>query len=335
MRLKFNQLDLHLKNALAPIYLITGDEPLQLNEASDAIRYRAKQQSFENREIFSVDAGFEWHELTFSAQSLSLFADKKLIDLRISSTKIGVEGSKTLIHYCQHLPDETLLLITIPKLTVSTLKSKWCQAIDKQGAIIQIWTLSGQDLLQWLQQRSQKRGLNINDSALTVLASRIEGNLLAASQEIEKLYVLYGHEPISKTMIEQIVADNSRFDVYQLVDCLLTGKIKRFTHILNHLKEEGIAPSIIIWALAREVRLLIQIKSALEKGTQKEQVFQQHHVWDKRKQLINQAMTRINPQQLQHALFLNAHADQQVKGQQQGDCWETFLAICLLFIKTN
>jgi len=330
MRLKLAQLEMAL-NMLSAVYLVTGDEPLQSGEAADAIRKSAKQAGYATREIFSVETGFEWNELAVAANSLSLFADKKLIDLRLPSGKPGAEGAKALSAYCQRLPEDTLLLITSPKLTTATLKSKWCQSIDNAGAIIQIWPLEGKDLIQWLQQRAQKRGLHIAPDGIRVLASRIEGNLLAASQEIEKLYILYGESAISRQAVEEVVTDSARFDVFKLTDCVLAGRMTRAIKILNGLKAEGIAAPVVLWALAREARLLFNIKAALKQGQNKELVFKNNHLWDKRKQLVNTALSRMNNQQLQQVLLLSAKTDRQIKGQEKGDCWETLLSICLLF----
>ncbi len=192
MRIRPEQLNAALQKGLAPVYFISGDEPLQLGEMADAVRKAARQAGFETREIFSADTGFEWNELAVSADSLSIFADKKIIDLRLPSGTPGTEGSKALITYCERLPEDTLLLITAGKLASASLKTRWFQALDKAGCVIQVWPLEGQDLIRWLQQRMQSRGLQAEAEGLRTLAARIEGNLLAAAQEIEKLYVLYG-----------------------------------------------------------------------------------------------------------------------------------------------
>jgi len=316
---------------LSPVYFVTGDEPLQQGEVADAIRLAAKKAGYLTREVLSVDAGFEWGELAVAADSMSLFADKKLIDLRLPSGKPGTEGAKALIDYCQRLPDDTLLLITSAKVTGATLKTKWCQALDQAGAIVQVWPLEGGALIQWLQRRAQKRGLQIAPEGIKLLASRIEGNLLAAAQEIEKLYILYGEEPISKSAVEQVVADSARFDVFKLTDCVLAGRKSRAIKILNGLKAEGIAAPVVLWALARETRMLININTAIAQGQNKELVLKNNRLWDKRKQLVNAILGRINSQQLQEILQLCAKTDRQIKGQQQGDCWETLLQLCMLF----
>jgi DNA polymerase-3 subunit delta len=281
--------------------------------------------------VFSVETGFEWGELQVSADSLSIFSDKKLIDLRIPSGKPGVEGSKAMVRYCQRLPEETILLITAAKIDKASLKTKWFQVLDEAGVVVQVWPLEGADLLQWLQRRAQKRGLHIEGGGIKALAVRVEGNLLAASQEIEKLYILHGNSAISKPMVEEAVVDNARFDVFKLTDCVLSGRTGRVVKILNGLKAEDVAAPVVVWALAREIRLLIQIQIELKQGQNKPAVFKKHRVWDKRQHLVISALSRMKKETLRDALTLVSKADRQVKGQELGDCWETLLIICLAF----
>ncbi len=331
MRLRAEQIESALEKQLAAIYLISGDEPLQSGEVADCIRLAAKKNEFTTREILTVEKGFEWNELKIAAHSLSIFADKKLIDLRIPTGKPGIDGGKALKEYCQRLPENTLLLITTAKLEKSVLKTKWFQAIEHAGVVIQIWPLDGGDLIQWLQRRAQKRGLNIDPQGIKLLASRIEGNLLAASQEIEKLYILHGTTHISRQAVEEAVADSTRFDVFKLTDCVLAGRLNRAIKIINGLKAEGIAAPIVLWALARETRMLINMKTALQQGQNKENVFKQYRLWDKRKHLVNTVLSRLQLKDLQNILMLGAKADRQIKGQEKGDYWETLFSLCLLF----
>lgn len=333
MRLKPEQLEGVLKKNLSAIYFLTGDEPLQMGEAADAIRLAAKTVGYTTREICSVGSGFEWYELAETAHAMSIFADKKIVDLRMPTAKPGNEGAKALCRYCQRLSEETLLLITAPKLDKASQQTKWFQAIEQAGVVVQIWPLEGADLIQWLQQRAQKRGLTIAPDAIKALASRVEGNLLAAAQEIEKLYILHGSTVISKQVVEEAVADSSRFDVFKLTDCILAGRFNRVTKILTGLKAEGTAAPIIVWALAREARLLINIKIALNQGENKEVAFKKNRLWDKRKQLVNAALSRMNMTDFQQVLLLSSKADRQIKGQETGNFWETLLSACWVFCK--
>lgn len=326
MRLNLTQLTKSLNNGFAPIYLISGDEPLQAGEATDSIRLTAKKAGYLNREIFSVEGHFDWNQVTLAADSLSIFADKKIIDLRVPSGKFGTEGANIISDYCQNPPLDTILLINTAKLAASALKSRWFKAIEKTGVVIQVWSLVGQDLIAWLQQRASKRGLQIDLEAVKILASRTEGNLLAAAQEIEKLYVLYGTTHLTTQQVQNVVADSSRFDVFNLTDALLAGQLNRAIRILHGLQDEDIAVPVVLWALSRELRCLFELKVA----TNKEQVFRKYQIWDKRKQGLNKALQRLEISTLQHAFHLSAKADRQSKGQQTGDSWETLLQICLL-----
>ena len=331
MRLNLAQLKGHLNRDLKPIYLITGDEPLQKGEAGDNIRLTAKNAGYLNREIFSVEGNFNWNQVSLAADNLSIFADKKIIDIRIPSAKLGIEGAKMITEYCQQPADDTLLLISMAKLTSASLKSRWVKAIEKIGVVIQVWSLTGQDLMPWLQQRLSQRGLQLDQTGIKILASRVEGNLLAASQEIEKLYVLYGKGSLTSAQVQAVVTDSSRFDVFNLTDAVLSGRVNRAIKIFHGLQAEGIVAPVVLWALTRELRCLLELKTA----TNKEQIFRKHHIWDKRKQLMNKALMRLNLIDLQQAVILSAKADRQIKGRQSGDNWETLLEVCLQLLSVN
>jgi len=331
MRLKPEQIAAALQKGLAPVYFISGDEPLQLGEMADAVRAAARKEGYDSREVLVADSSFSWNELTESAGSLSIFADKKIIDLRLPSGTPGADGSKALIAYCERLPEDTLLLITAAKMAGASLKARWFQALDKVGCVVQVWPLEGQDLIRWLQQRMQRRGLQAETEGTKILASRIEGNLLAAAQEIEKLYVLYGEGRLSNQQISDAVADSSRFDVFKLMDSVLAARVGRIFKILSGLQAEGVAAPVVLWALTREARVLIKIKQALAQGQNRAVVFKNNQIWDKRQQLVSDALNRLGDSDLNSILTLSAKADRQIKGQQQGEPWETLLAVCLMF----
>jgi DNA polymerase-3 subunit delta len=335
MRLKPEQLGAALQKELAPVYFISGDEPLQMGEMADAVRAAARKAGYDSREVLVADSGFSWNELMETAGSLSIFTDKKIIDLRLPTGAPGTEGAKALTDYCERLPEDTLLLMTSAKLAGASLKSRWFQALDKVGCVVQVWPLEGQDLIHWLQKRMQRRGLQAEAEGLRILASRIEGNLLAAAQEIEKLYVLYGSGRLSNRQILDVVADSSRFDVFKLMDSVLAAKAGRILKILSGLRAEGVAAPVVLWALTREARVLTRIKQALAQGQSKALVFKNNQIWDKRQQLVSDALGRLDESGLNSILTLSAKADRQIKGQQQGDPWETLLAICLKFASAD
>ena len=333
MLLKAEQLPASLAKKLAPIYLISGDEPLQSGEAADAVRLAAKNSGYDNRELLTVDAHFSWVDFIQAANAMSIFSDKKIIDLRLPSGKPGMEGSKALISYCERLPEDTLLLITAGKLEKNATKSKWVMTLEKHGVIIQVWPLEGKDLVEWIQKRMQRKGLSTNKQGQRLIATRVEGNLLAANQEIEKLYVLYGPATLTTQQIEEVVADASRYDVFNLVNAALSGRVERVNKILLGVRHEGIAAPIVLWALTREIRSLISIQQQLQAGQPRNAVFMKHRVWDKRQKLVSHALSKLSRQNLLNALLLAAKTDRQIKGEQAGDCWESLLEISLMLAK--
>jgi DNA polymerase-3 subunit delta len=332
MRLKSEQLTSALQKSLSKVYLFHGDEPLQIGELADEVRQAAKCAGFLQREIFSSDTGFEWSEITTASQSMSIFGDKKVLDVRVPSANFGNEGGKTLISYCEKLPDDTVLLVTCGKLNTAGMKTRWFEAVDKVGITIQVKPLEGDELLQWLQHRLQQRDLNTDRAGLALLAERVEGNLLAAAQEIEKLYVLYGAGSLTYQQIFDVVADSSRYDVFKLIDALGAVNVNRIFKVLAGLQAEGIAPPVVLWALMREARILCKVKIELAEGKSRDIVFRNNQIWDKRVGFVEKAVKRLSHQQLFEILTLCAKADRQAKGQESGDVWETILAICLLFV---
>jgi DNA polymerase-3 subunit delta len=325
MRLRFDQLPQQLQKGLLPCYLLSGDEPLQMGEAADGIRAAARTADYATRTVFEVDAHFKWGELMAEADSLSLFSDKKVIDLRIPSGKPGTEGSKNLVAYAERPPPDTLLLITMPKLERSQLSGKWVKALDKLGALIQIWPIEGRNLLQWLEQRMHSRGLVPEREVVGMLAERVEGNLLAASQEVDKLLLLQGPGPVTAEQLLEASSDSARFDVFKLVDAALMGNAARCIRILQGLRAEGVAEPVVLWALARETRLLAGIRSEVDGGRTIQQVLQNRRdVWDKRRPLVSKGVSRLNLPRLQRLLQTCALADRAIKGRAQEDPWLLF-----------
>ncbi len=330
MRVNLGQLDRALKN-LVPVYLVSGDEPLQLNEAADAIRAAGKEAGYASREIFTVDSHFNWNEFMAIAASGSIFSEKKIIDLRFSTATPGQAGGKMLIEWCQQANPDYLLLITLPKIDKKSQQTRWFQAIDKAGVVLQIWPIQGRDLIPWLTQRATKLGIHLQPQAVKSLAVRVEGNLLAAAQEIEKLYVLYGSTDIDVDKLEAAVGNSARFDVYSLTQPLFAGKLRRVDKILQGLKAEAVAPPVIVWALAKELRILMRILTGLRHGEAKSAIYRELGLWEQRQREIEALLPALQLNTLYQALTLSAKADRQIKGQERGDYWETFLSIAALF----
>jgi DNA polymerase-3 subunit delta len=269
MKLAPAQLAKHLQGSLAPVYVISGDDPLLCQEAADAIRSAARQQGFDERQVFSADANFDWGTLLQAGASMSLFAEKRLLELRLPSGKPGDKGAAALIEYCSRPAEDTLLLISLPKLDGSAQKTKWGKALveGQDTQFIQIWPVDAAQLPQWIRQRLSQAGLSAQQDAVELIAARVEGNLLAAAQEIEKLKLMAEGGQITVETVQAAVADSARFDVFGLVDAVLNGEAAHALRMLEGLRGEGVEPPVILWALARELRLLANLSLQYSQGT--------------------------------------------------------------------
>lgn len=329
MKLNFNQLNSQLEKQLQPVYFLSGDEPFQLDEAARLIRDTAKSQGYTEREVYHVDRSFDWDQLVHSAGSMSLFAERKVIEVRIPGGKPGDKGSKALVAYTQQLPEDNLLLIVSGKLDSSQTRSKWFKALDAVGATLAVWPLDIQQLPAWLKQRMQHRGLQPTEDALTVLAEQVEGNLLAADQELEKLRMLYGEGPISAEQVIDAVSDSARFDAFALVDVALQGDVLRVSRILHGLKTEGEDVLHILGALTYQLRMLEKMASAISKGQHLEQVFSQHRIWDKRKVVLSAGLNRHGLKRWQVFLLIAGRIERMCKGLATGKPWDELLQLTL------
>ncbi len=328
MRLRNDQLAGQLKRGLAPIYLISGDEPLQLQEAADEVRAAARAQGFTEREVIDSVSGFDWADLNAAAESLSLFGDRRLLDLRLSSPKLGTEGAKALAAYADNPPRDTVLLITLPKLEQAQTNSQWYKRLDRDGVVVQIWPVEGQRLPPWIEQRLRRAGLVPETGVVEMLADRVEGNLLAASQEIEKLLLQYGPGVVSQEQLAASVADSARFDVFGLVDTLLAGEAGKGLRMLQGLRAEGVAAPVVLWAISREIRALAQMAQGVEQGRDADQVMGQHRVWEKRKPVVRRGLQRRAPH-WRRLLLTCARADRAIKGLDRADPWLLFEDLAL------
>lgn len=329
MRLRFESLSSHVKQALLPIYWVSGDEPFQMDEACKQLRQAAQQQGFSERQVFHVDRGFDWSQLRQSADSLSLFAERKLIELRLPTGKPGTEGSKALQQYTAQAPDDTLLLIVSGKLEPAAQKSKWFTAVEKAGAVTQVWPIEAARLPQWLVRRLQIRGLQATPEALRLLSERSEGNLLAADQELEKLLLLYGPGKLDVPQVQAAVTDSARFDIFDLVDESLAGHSERLCRVLFGLRGEGVEPVLVLWALEREIRGLAQMARRCAEGASPDQAMASQRVWEKRKPLIRKALSRSQANQWERLLIQCGRLDRLLKGQAAGRTWDELLELAL------
>jgi len=333
MKLPPAQLGKHLQGSLAPVYVVSGDEHLLCQEACDAIRAACRQQAFSERQVLSVESGFDWGQLLEAGANLSLFAEKRLLELRIPNGKPGDKGAAALLHYLARPAEDTVLLISLPKLDGSTQKTKWAKALidGKDVQFLQVWPVDAAQLPQWIRQRLSQAGLAADQEAVELIAARVEGNLLAAAQEIEKLKLLTEDGRVTADTVQAAVADSARYDVFGLIDAALQGHPEHSLRMLEGLRGEGIEAPVILWALARELRLLANIAQQYAQGVPLERAFGQARppVWDKRRPLVSKALQRHDVAGWQRLLMAAQLIDEQIKGQAEGDPWIGLSNICL------
>lgn len=330
MRLRADQLFGHLERSLAPLYLVTGDEPLQSMEAADAVRTAARRRGFGERQVMHVDPSFDWQALLAAADNLSLFAERRLVELRMPGGKPGDTGAKALTAYVDVPPEDNLLLITCGKLDRSQQQSKWFKALEAAGVVVQVWPVDHQALPGWVERRMRSRGVAPDPEAARLLAERVEGNLLAAAQEIEKLLLLYGEGPLSAEAVGAAVADSTRYDLFQLVDTALAGEAGRVVRMVEGLRAEGVEPVLILWGLTREVRTLAGLAQAVAAGRPVERALVEARVWDKRKGAVRAALKRYRSGHWRRLLRRAGQADRIAKGAERGNIWDELLQLALL-----
>lgn len=330
MKLRYEQLASHLQQGLQPIYLISGDEPLQVMEAADAIRARARELGFGEREVLHAEAGFDWNALTAASGSLSLFAEQRLLELRLPSGKPGKEGGAALSDYAADPPPDTVLLIICGKIDAASQKSKWYKALETTGVTLQVWPVEPGALPGWVLNRMRSRGMQPTPEAAQILAERVEGNLLAAAQEVEKLRLLFGEGPIDVLQVEEGVADSARYDIFELVDTALLGDAPRTTRVIEGLHAEGVEPILVLWALMREIRTLAQMAEELAQGRSIEAVLGQFRVWEKRKGPVRAGLKRHTLKRWLQLLRRAGRIDRMIKGIEPGNPWDELLQLALL-----
>ena len=258
MKIRPEQLQSHLSKQLLPVYVISGDEPLLAQESTDAVRLAARNQGFSGREVFHGEGKFDWGQLHNEANALSLFAEKKIIEVRISNGKPGDKGSKAICELCANPSPDNLLLVILPKLERSAQNSKWMKALESAGAHIQVWPVTGDQLPRWIKQRLLESNITANQQAVEILAERVEGNLLAAVQEIEKLKLLATNGKVDAIMMSSVVADSARYNLFEFVDKVLAGDAQSAARSMRGLHSEGTDAIPLLWAITRELRILIK-----------------------------------------------------------------------------
>lgn len=333
MQLRIDALDEHLKRPLAQLYVITSDEHLLALEAADKIRKTARAQGVSEREVLTVERSFKWGALLAANQSQSLFGDKKLIELRIPTGKPGTEGAKALQHYAKQLNPDNLTLITMPKLDWAGQKAAWVTALQAASVYIDIPLIERNQLPAWIGNRLAAQSQGADKASLDFICERVEGNLLAAHQEIQKLGLLHPPGKLNFEQIHDAVLNVARYDVFKLNEAMLQGDAARLVRMLEGLKGEGEALPLVLWAIAEEIRTLLKLKSAMEQGRPLSALLKEYRIWGPRERLMEPALRRLTLAKLQAALQEAAQIDKIIKGLRakahSGDQWDGLMQLGL------
>jgi DNA polymerase-3 subunit delta len=329
MRLSFDQLTGHLQQDLRPLYVLTGDEPLSMREGVDAIRAAAKKQGVDERLSYTAERSFNWEQLATSGQSISLFSSRRLLEVHIPSGKPGTEGSKALQAYTERLPMDTVTLITLPKLDKPAQSSAWFSALEQQAVVIPLQTIDIDHLPHWIGRRLQAQGQQADSATLEFLANQVEGNLLAAHQEIQKLGLLFDPGMLNPEMVREAVLNVSRYDVFQLGDALLDGDVARTARILQGLEAEGVQPLALLGVLSWLLRGVTRVKLAETRGENLANAMQQAKIWGDRQAQVRKMLSRVSLRQLQAAMHKMAEIDQIAKGLGTGKPWLEISRLCV------
>jgi DNA polymerase-3 subunit delta len=335
VRIDTDQVATQLSGGLAPLYTIYGEETLLALEAADLIRSRAREAGYNERQVLTVESGFDWSQLAMSGNSLSLFSSMRLIDLRIPSGKPGAEGAEALRAYAGNLAPDTVTLITLPKLDRTQQTSGWFEALDQAGVIVAANPVTATRLPRWLSARLSAQGHKADDAALQFLVTRTEGNLLAAHQEVQKLALLFPAGDLGLAEVEEAVLDVARYDVFKLGECVLAGDTARLARMLDSLQGEGAAPTLVLWALSEEARALLYVLNGQEARRPVPQLLREARVWGARAELLPKALRRFTRGQLEDTLLYATDVDRIVKGLVKGDVWDALLELGLRLSRTR
>jgi DNA polymerase-3 subunit delta len=306
-------------------WLIAGDEPLLVGEAADQVRARAKALGYGQRDVLFVERGFDWGSVLGETRALSLFAERRILELRLPTPKPGVEGSKVLAEIVREPAPDLLLLVITDRLEWSDRSAAWVKAFEEHGGFVEVEQLTPERLPAWLGERLARVGLSADADALQLLAERCEGNLVAAHQEIERLALLAGPGRLDLDTVADAVANSARFNLFQLGEAALAGDASRTTRVLDGLAAEGEEPTLVLWSLAEELRALLQWQPNPARGAPA-RLFRGGR---RRQTLLGEAARRLPRPRVRELLLDAAHADAVIKGARSGDPWSELLRIAV------
>jgi DNA polymerase-3 subunit delta len=329
MQLRAEQLDAHLSKTLASIYTVHGDEPLLALEAADTVRAAARRNGCTEREVLFAERGFDWSALLHAGASRSLFGGAKIVELRIPSGKPGTEGAAAIEKYCAARNPGNVTVVAVPRLDRATRSSGWFGALGAAGVIVDVWPVERPRLPQWIGARLARGGQRAAADVLEFLADRVEGNLLAAHQEVQKLALLLPAGELSLQQVEDAVANVARYNAFDGSAALLGGDLARYVRVLEGLRGEGEAPTLVLWTLAEDLRALLSIRSGMEAGRPIEPLLRENRVWGPRQGPVRAAAGRYARRSLETAIAHAAKIDRIIKGVARGEPWDEFVRLGL------
>ena len=322
MQLRAEQLEAHLAKTLAPIYTVHGDEPLLALEAADAVRAAARRRGCSEREVLHVERGFDWSALAHAGASQSLFGGARIVELRMPTGKPGTEGGAAIERYCAADPGGNVTVVTVPRLDKATQSSGWFTALASTGVIIDVRAVDRARLAQWIAARLARNHQSAPAAVLEFLADRVEGNLLAAHQEVQKLALLLPPGELALQAVEGVVANVARYDAHDAGAALLAGDLARYLRVLDGLRGEGEAPSLLLWTLAEDLRALWAVQTGRESGRPVDSLLRDYRVWGARQAAVQGALGRYPRALLDAALVHAARIDRVIKGVARGEPWD-------------
>jgi DNA polymerase-3 subunit delta len=318
-----------LENSISPIYVISGDEPLLVQESADLVRSGLRKQGYTERSVHHIEGSFNWETVLFDANSMSLFSDKKLLELRLPTGKPGDKGGKMLRSYAENPPEDNILLLITGKLDASTQRSRWFSTLEKTGVSVQIWPIEPAQLPVWIQRRAGSVGLALDADSAQALADKVEGNLLAAVQEIELLRLIAGDGSVTLEQVIEGVSDSTRYNVFSLLDTALSGNRKKTIQMVQGLQTEGAEILPLLGLLARELRALLSMAGKVRAGARVDAVMSAQRVWQKRKKVVGYALSNHSVIEFEQMLVQAGKVDQMVKGLQPGEPWDELASLVI------
>lgn len=315
---------------MEPIYLVAGDEPLLVAEALEQIREAARAREFLDRSLHIVDRSFKWDVLEREGENLSLFASRRVLEVRLGSPRPGDKGVAAIVELAESPdPDRIVLIGVMAKLDSAAARSRWVKSVEQHGAVVDVWPVRREELPRWIQARARRAGIELTGGAAGLLADRVEGNLLAADQEIQKLGLNHAGQTVDEPQVLAAVANSARFDVFRLTDALIGADVGRTLRVLSSLRADGTQPVLVSWAIGREIVLLTKLRLAVDSGTPVDRALRESGVWRQRQAAVKAAVGKLGLPALRSLLSMAADVDAVVKGAKFGQPWDALTGLVI------